>query len=224
MDHRASAWHHQQRAGDATIEHMFEKTMSGSRRSTQEDARYPGDMPVHAADVAAEIRRHLPVLATKKLHKLLYYCQGHHLAATGESLFSETISAWDMGPVVGTLWFTEKDRGPSPSATELTESQLNTVGYVLSRYGKLTGRDLERLTHAEMPWRRANQSRLPGQSSRIEQDWLLHQFRDETDDDVEPSFDSAVITHWLTETAKEPAGQTRPDTYDAIRARLTSAT
>jgi hypothetical protein len=101
---------------------------------------------------------------------------------------------------------------------------LNTVGYVLSRYGRLTGRDLERLTHAEMPWQRANQSRRPGQSSRIELDWLLHQFRDETDDDVEPSFDSAVITQWLTKTAKESAEPTPPDSCDAIRARLTSAT
>jgi uncharacterized phage-associated protein len=181
-------------------------------------------MHAHAAEVAAELRRHYPGLPTKKLHKLLYYCQGHHLAATGEPLFSETISAWDMGPVVGSLWYSEKDRGPSSPTTQLTESQLNTVGYVLSRYGRLTGRDLERLTHAEMPWQRANQSRRPGQSSRIELDWLLHQFRDETDDDVEPSFDSAVITQWLTRTAKESAEPTRPDSYDAIRARLTSAT
>jgi Antitoxin SocA-like, Panacea domain len=129
-----------------------------------------------------------------------------------------------MGPVVGALWHTEKDLGPSPTTTELTESQLNTVGYVLSRYGTLTGQDLERLTHAEMPWRRANESRLPHQSSRIEQDWLLHQFREETDEDAEPSFDSAVITQWLLETAKESAAPARPDTYDAIRARLTSAT
>jgi uncharacterized phage-associated protein len=203
---------------------MFGVVIRGSYRSAQGDARYPGSMPVHAADVAAELRRHVPDLPTKKLHKLLYYCQGHHLAATGEALFSDTISAWDMGPVVGSLWYTEKDRGPSSPTTELTESQLNTVGYVLSRYGKLTGQDLERLAHAEMPWRRANQSRLPHQSSRIEQDWLLDQFRDETDEDVEPSFDSAVITQWLTETAKESAVPTRPDSYDAIRARLTSAT
>ena len=206
------------------IEHMFGVVTSSSFRPTQEDDRYPGHMPAHAADVAAELRRHLPDLPTKKLHKLLYYCQGHHLAVTGEPLFSETISAWDMGPVVGPLWFAEKDRGPSRSTTELTESQLNTIGYVLSRYGRLTGRDLERLTHAEMPWRRANQSRLPGQSSRIELDWLLHQFRDETDDDVEPSFDSAVVTQWLTETAKGPEVPARPDSYDAIRARLTSGT
>jgi uncharacterized phage-associated protein len=197
---------------------------NASYHSPHEDARYPGDMPVHAAEVAAEIRRHVPDMPSKKLHKLLYYCQGHHLAATGEPLFTETISAWDMGPVVGNLWHAEKEHAPKPSTAAMTESQLNTVGYVLSRYGNLSGRDLERLAHAEMPWRRASQSRLPGQSSRIEQDWLLHQFRDETDEDVEPSFDSAVITQWLTETAKRPVEPSRPDSYEAIRARLTSAT
>jgi uncharacterized phage-associated protein len=201
---------------------MFAALPSELYQSPQQVARYPGGMPVHAADVAAEIRRRLPDVPTKKLHKLLYYCQGHHLAGTGEPLFTETISAWDMGPVVGNLWYAEKEHGHRPSTTEMTESQLNTVGYVLSRYGNLTGRDLERLAHAEMPWWRANQSRVPGQSSRIEQDWLLHQFRDETDEDVEPSFDSAVITQWLTETAKDPVGSGRPDSYEAIRARLTS--
>jgi uncharacterized phage-associated protein len=201
---------------------MFEIVRSMSWSAMDRAARYPGDMPVHAADVAAEIRRHLPNTPTKKLHKLLYYCQGHHLAATGEPLFTETISAWDMGPVVGNLWYAEKEHGPGRSTTELTEGQLNTVGYVLSRYGNLSGRDLERLAHAETPWRRANQSRLPGQSSRIEEDWLLHQFRDETDEDVEPSFDSAVITQWLTETANRPTEPIQADTYDAIRARMSS--
>jgi hypothetical protein len=95
--------------------------------------------PVSAHDVAAEIRRRLPGVPTKKLHKLLYYCQGHHLGTFGAPLFTETISAWDMGPVVGELWYREGRREPLPSGRELTEAQLNTVGYVLSRYGALTG-------------------------------------------------------------------------------------
>jgi hypothetical protein len=40
-------------------------------------------MAVSAHDVAAEIRRRQPSVGTKKLHKLLYYCQGHYLAAFG---------------------------------------------------------------------------------------------------------------------------------------------
>ena len=65
-------------------------------------------MTVPAHDVADALRERLPGLRTKKLHKLLYYCQGHHLAVFDEPLFRETISAWDMGPVVGELWKAEQ--------------------------------------------------------------------------------------------------------------------
>lgn len=71
----------------------------GSRRES-----YSGRMTLSASDVAAALRDRLPGLPTKKLHKLLYYCQAHHLAAFDEPLFSDSISAWNMGPVVGTLW------------------------------------------------------------------------------------------------------------------------
>jgi len=56
-----------------------------------------------AADVAAELRRRIPGIGAKKLHKLLYFCQGHHMADTGGPLFGGSIAAWDMGPVVGGL-------------------------------------------------------------------------------------------------------------------------
>jgi uncharacterized phage-associated protein len=65
-------------------------------------------MAVPARAIAAALRERLPDIGSVKLHKLLYYCQGHHLATFGEPLFSETISARDMGPVVGTLWREEK--------------------------------------------------------------------------------------------------------------------
>jgi uncharacterized phage-associated protein len=107
-------------------------------------------MTLSAHDVAAVLRDRLPGLPTKKLHKLLYYCQGHHLATFDEPLFGETISAWDVGPVVGALWYQEKSGDVRPSHAELTEAQLNTVGYVLSRYGALTGQDLENLTHGPL--------------------------------------------------------------------------
>ena len=72
-------------------------------------------MAATAHTIAAELRRRLPGLGAKKLHKLLYYCQGHHLATFNRALFDETISAWDMGPVVGTLWRQEKDGDIPPS-------------------------------------------------------------------------------------------------------------
>ena len=123
--------------------------------------------PVSAHDVAAELRRQLPGIAVKKLHKLLYYCQGHHLAHSGSPLFAEPIMAWDMGPVVANLWKAEKANLPTTEPRPLDNGQLNTIGYVISRYGRLTGHDLELLTYAEAPWQQANIGRRTGETVRI---------------------------------------------------------
>src|SRR3954454_9140323 len=108
----------------------------------QAHAPYHVPMTVSARDVAASLRDRLPGLSTTKLHKLLYYCQGHHLAAFDVPLFSESIAAWDMGPVVSALWAEEKYANRMPDAglmpRELDEAALNTIGYVLSRYGTLS--------------------------------------------------------------------------------------
>jgi uncharacterized phage-associated protein len=176
-----------------------------------------------AHDVAAVLRERLPGLPTKKLHKLLYYCQGHHLATFDEPLFSETISAWDIGPVVGTLWHEEGRGSVPPACTELTEAQLNTIGYVLSRYGALSGRELEILTHSEMPWQRANSTRRPSTSTRIRSEWIKDQFKasdveDGTED--EALLDSEAVTQWL-EGAQERRSETLcKDDPETILARL----
>jgi uncharacterized phage-associated protein len=181
---------------------------------------YAVDMSASARDVAAALRERLPGLPTKKLHKLLYYCQGHHLAATGEALFTETISAWDMGPVVGNLWYEERSGEVGPSAP-LSESQLNTVGYVVSRYGRLTGRDLEVLTHSESPWQRANERRLPKASSRIELSWMRDHFRvTAAPDEDEMQLDSAEVRTWLEGAQARRGADLHPDSRADIAARL----
>lgn len=129
-----------------------------------------------AADVAAEIRAQLGDVPGQKLHKFLYYCQGRHLAATGRPLFTESVSARDMGPVIGQLWKSEQTSGPAQSGADLDQAAHNTVGYVLQRYGGLTGLDLERLSHAESPWRLADQGRESNPADGIRRrvtSWLL---------------------------------------------------
>jgi len=177
--------------------------------------------PVSAHDVAAELRRQLPGLPTKKLHKLLYYCQGHHLTALGEPLFTETISAWDMGPVVGNLWYAEGQRTVADGEEILTEAQLNTIGYVLSRYGALSGKDLENLTHSEMPWQRADQGRRPAGSARIELEWIKEYFdasNGEEDDEI--PLDAAAVAEWLQDADTRRAQPSRRDTIEELLARL----
>ncbi|MDR1325091.1 MAG: DUF4065 domain-containing protein [Treponema sp.] len=39
-----------------------------------------------------------------KLQRLVYYCQGAHLAFHGKPLFPEPIEAWECGPVCPPLY------------------------------------------------------------------------------------------------------------------------
>lgn len=183
-------------------------------------------MAVGVDVVAAALRERLPDVPTKKLHKLLYYCQGHHLAATGRALFMESLSAWDMGPVVGQFWHEEKNRSPATSLIDtagLDEAQLNTIGYVVHRYGRLTGRDLEHLTHAETPWRRANEGRVQGESARIELSWLREYFGAEAVEE-DPPLDPAAVQRWLASAEQRTGPESAPDDLERLRARLAHAT
>jgi uncharacterized phage-associated protein len=182
-------------------------------------------MVLRAHDVAAELRQRLPGVPIKKLHKLLYYCQGHHLAAAGQALFEDSVSAWDMGPVVGSLWHQERE-GAAPAARQaLDEEQLNTVGYVVSRYGQLSGRDLEHLTHAETPWLRADADRPRGESVRIERDWMREYFDESGGEECEETglFDRGAISAWLAGADQRRADSLTADSFDALRARLADA-
>lgn len=187
-------------------------------------------MTSSARDVAAEIRRRLPDVSVVKLHKLLYYAQGHHLAATGAPLFSETVSAWDMGPVVGTLWRAERDGDTAVAGVvALPEAALNTIGYVLHRYGGMTGRDLIRLTHGESPWLDADRGRPPGGRRTISTESMRTYFvaagdddGDDHGDDNGEDFDrSEQLAALLAGADARRRSSSTVDSIDDIRRRLT---
>ena len=180
-------------------------------------------MTVSAHDVAAALRKRLPGVPTKKLHKLLYYCQGHHLATFGLPLFDERIDAWDMGPVVGEVWRTEKHTpGATPPPVDLDEGQLNTVGYVLSRYGGSTGRDLELLSHAEQPWLLADVGRGRGNSKPITPESMREYFATAgaPGDEDETPLDSSEVAEMLRGVSERRLGPAQTDSADDIRAWL----
>jgi uncharacterized phage-associated protein len=180
-------------------------------------------MTASAHDIAAALRERLPGIGKKKLHKLLYYCQGHHLGTFGLPLFSEQIKAWTMGPVVASLWRDEDRQEPPPAPHVLGEGELNTVGYVVSRYGALSGDQLERLTHTEHPWRAANERRELGSSDRIEQGWIRAYFVSTASGDQEDDegVDPELVREWLASTRPDadllPG---RADDREALLARL----
>lgn len=172
-----------------------------------------------AHDVAAAIRARIPDAGKVKLHKLLYYCQGHHLAAFGQPLFAETISAWDMGPVVPNLWKREQIDSPHNPPQQLTEGELNTIGYVLSRYGQLTGTDLIRLSHSEPPWIAADEirQRTGKDSIPISHSTLRKFFVTDYEDD-EPAIDAEQIEQFRTDARGRSDRPGTPDTREAILA------
>lgn len=106
-----------------------------------------------AADVAAELRSRLSGIGDVKLHKLLFFIQGTHLAWEGVPAFRERIEAWDMGPVVAALWRDEKRGRPSQAAAKpVPRTVSDVITNVLARYGHLSGQDLIKLTHRAGPW------------------------------------------------------------------------
>ena len=94
-----------------------------------------------------------------KLQKLLYYAQAWWLANFNESLFEEEMEAWTHGPVVPSIWQEFKGSNghsiPQFEAEELDldEKVKNHLEDVYATYGKYEAKELERLTHEELPWK-----------------------------------------------------------------------
>jgi uncharacterized phage-associated protein len=108
---------------------------------------------VSAHDAAAAIRDRQLGVDVAKVHKLLYYAQGLHLAWSNTPLFSEAIEAWERGPVVADLWHDENKGRPKPPPTSLDEGQLSIVEGVLRLYGSRSAAELIRMTHTDGgPW------------------------------------------------------------------------
>ena len=117
---------------------------------------------------AADIARHLIRLAAEepggepmtamRLHKLLYYCQGWHLAWYGRPLFPERIEAWKHGPVVPDVWDQSRGHGrnplPDPGGPDaLPPDAQKSVDQVWRHFRQLSASGLREQTHREAPWR-----------------------------------------------------------------------
>lgn len=126
---------------------------------------------VSAKSVIAAIDARRPGLKPAKKHLLLFFAQGHHIAHFGVPLFGEPIVATDRGVTVATEG--------SPVEQPDGEGPLNTIGYVVERYGSLTPADLRTLVQSSQPWQLAA---LTGGLVNIGalRDWFRRD--DETDD------------------------------------------
>lgn len=111
--------------------------------------------------------KHRPV-SNLKLQKLLYYAQAWYLVFHRDPLFDEEIQAWVHGPVVPTVFRRYKDFKWSPISpqppSDVSHNVMEHLNEVWRVYGKASGYELEKLTHAENPWRDARAG-LPSDAS-----------------------------------------------------------
>lgn len=113
-------------------------------------------------DVASYILRKQGSMSTWKLQKLVYYAQAWSLAWDEKPLFNARIEAWANGPVVKALYVKHRntfsvEEWPYGDGGRLTDGQRDTIDRVLADYGRLSGRQLSLLAHAERPWRDARE-------------------------------------------------------------------
>lgn len=124
-------------------------------------------------------------MTPKKLQKLLYYCYSWHLALTAENnakeeiqncrLFDNNFQAWVHGPVVPEVYHhfktyqgnvIEKSGFDDISPQDfLNSDEIGNIDDVADTYGTFNGRDLELLSHDELPWKEAREGYDPLQSS-----------------------------------------------------------
>ena len=94
----------------------------------------------------------------KQLQKLCYYAQAWHLALLDRPLFAEEFQAWIHGPVCLDLYSFYADYGWNKidrltgDAPQFEGDSLQVLKAVYRTYSKLSGAQLEALTHSEKPW------------------------------------------------------------------------
>jgi uncharacterized phage-associated protein len=96
-------------------------------------------------------------LTPMKIQKLVYYCQGYHLALYDKPLFPEPIEAWKYGPVCPPLYRVLKPSGSNPvfeidAEYSLSEAEKQLIADVYWQYGQFAAWKLRDMTHKETPW------------------------------------------------------------------------
>lgn len=108
-------------------------------------------------------------MSNLKLQKLLYYIQAYHLAYFGVPLIDDDFEAWVHGPVSRKIFnilkeharlydeisYVQNEGEETPDVIlgrQITDDQMEIINNVIDEFGKLSGLELENLTHKEDPW------------------------------------------------------------------------
>lgn len=96
-----------------------------------------------------------------KLQKLVYFAEATHLAINDQELFEEPIEAWELGPVIRSVYEAFRDHGrhvidPEHGSEDgIDEYTRHFLRQVWNEFGKYSATQLVELTHRHEPWRNA---------------------------------------------------------------------
>ena len=127
--------------------------------------------------------------------KLTYFCHAWMLGLHSRPLLDEPVEAWQYGPVIPKIYRSLRRYGGGPVTRQIPNVkeadfdaiELDLIGQVSSKYGRLTGPQLSALTHAVgTPWHQewmGRKTRIP--DHRIEQFYKAqaHKVAQETSDE-----------------------------------------
>lgn len=106
-----------------------------------------------------EIDAGAEAISNLKLQKMLYYAQGCFLGITGRPLFSDTIVAWQHGPVVESVYHEYKRFGSNGiefnddfDASGFSDEEVSILRQVYELFGQYSAWKLRDMTHQEYPW------------------------------------------------------------------------
>ena len=91
-------------------------------------------------------------LSNEKLNRLLYYTQAWHLAIYDDALFTDSIEAWENGPVIPYVYQAFERICTTKSTIGLSDRVRAHLDAVMVRYCSLTDDQLGKLTRQEAPW------------------------------------------------------------------------
>lgn len=158
----------------------FKSNYSGYNQTLTDTIKHQGDI----FDLAHAFLN-IESMTHKKLQKMCYYAKAWYLAINDINLIDESFEAWVHGAVQPDLYQEYKVFGfgyiplYKDSYGRIPEEFISFAKDIFQSYGDLSGDELEKLNHTEMPWIKARAGLKPWQNSNtiISEDDMKEYYR-----------------------------------------------
>ncbi|MBI5597639.1 MAG: DUF4065 domain-containing protein [Elusimicrobia bacterium] len=104
------------------------------------------------------------LITNLKMQKLLYYAQAWHLVNYNKPLFPDPIQAWDLGPVIPSVYRDLREfragaiayKSKGDEEKHFTREQLSYLKEFYAMFIKFSAHELVNMSHSETPWMKAH--------------------------------------------------------------------